>query len=222
MSTVNRPLLSTVLSAVLSFLITLSFLLTCGWFPFFSFRVSVSVNGIRHFSFACFFGLWHAIIIEICKGGGVCMDTGYFSEMQLARRRQGHFIELWHRKPNMSVSELSRQVGISRPTCYKLVKLLKARGDVRGLTVNGSAVAGQVMVSSDRRMRPAGDLSHFRRVDLLRIVRSHEDFVLSAFQLLCALDASFRQFRSDSGEVDVVRLTEAVNRHLRKMGRLVR
>ena len=52
--------------------------------------------------------------------------------MKIEPAVQWEFIRLWHRNVIMSVSQLSRMAGISRPTAYRILGLLKRRGDVRG------------------------------------------------------------------------------------------
>ena len=55
--------------------------------------------------------------------------------MQIPPDKQARFVGLWHQYPDMSVSELARRSGISRPTAYKILKKLSRRGDVRGSVV---------------------------------------------------------------------------------------
>lgn len=52
--------------------------------------------------------------------------------MHIPPEKQAVFMDLWHSYPDMSVSELARRSGISRPTVYSLFKKLARRGDVRG------------------------------------------------------------------------------------------
>ena len=52
--------------------------------------------------------------------------------MQIPPEKQARFMSLWHRYPDMTVSELARRSELSRPTVYKLFKKLARRGDVRG------------------------------------------------------------------------------------------
>lgn len=144
------------------------------------------------------------------------MEVGLVSGMQLPEDNHRHFIELWHRHPKMNITELCRRVGISRPTAYKLIKGLKARGDVRGKLCNGLSVTS-VLVSADR--LHFSDLSHHNRLDLLRVIRSHEECIAAAFKLLCASDSSLRRYRNEDGEIDVHALTHALLGRFRMLNR---
>ena len=50
------------------------------------------------------------------------------------------FVIAWHENPYDTIAELSASCRLSRPTCYKLQALLRARGDVRGEVIDGSPV----------------------------------------------------------------------------------
>ena len=52
--------------------------------------------------------------------------------MRIEPAVQWEFIRLWNRNVVMSVSQLARMAGISRPTAYRILHLLERRGDVRG------------------------------------------------------------------------------------------
>lgn len=52
--------------------------------------------------------------------------------MKIEPEVQSKFIRLWHRNVTMSISQLCRLSGVSRPTAYRILGLLKRRGDVRG------------------------------------------------------------------------------------------
>ena len=142
-----------------------------------------------------------------------------FHQLQTPPHRQRLFINLWHRRPNMAVSELSRQSRLSRPTCYKLIKLLEARGDIRGRTCNGESFAGRVTVTKSSPAASAGDLTHHRRRDLLRVIAVHEDFVNEALAYLCHMDASFKRFRNEDGEVDLPVLIDFLKGKNERRGR---
>lgn len=139
-------------------------------------------------------------------------DLQQFPEVQVGPARQDRFIGLWHRHPNMTMVELARRSKLSRPTCYKLVKLLQARGDVRGEVIDGAPVAGHVLVSKVGRVR---DLSHYRRVDLLRELTLHEDYVNTSFALLCKGDSALKRHRNDAGEIDLQALIDTIKGRLR-------
>lgn len=59
-------------------------------------------------------------------------DKTLFRQIRIDPEQQARFIAAWHKYPGMSISALSRHAGISRPTAYRLIKLLKQRGEIRG------------------------------------------------------------------------------------------
>lgn len=52
--------------------------------------------------------------------------------MKIEPGAQSEFVRLWHRNVTMSISQLCRLSGISRPTAYRILRKLRLRGDVRG------------------------------------------------------------------------------------------
>ena len=126
-----------------------------------------------------------------------------FHQVQVRVSIQRLFIQLYHQHPRMTVVELARRSKLSRPTCYKLIRLLEERGDIRGQLCNGEPFLPEVRV-----LKSAGDLSHMRRVDLLHVIDVHEEYVKSSLTYLCGLDKSFREFRNDKGEVNMVKLID--------------
>lgn len=126
-----------------------------------------------------------------------------FKQLQIPAWRQKSFIDLWHRNPRMTVTELARKSGLSRPTCYKLIRLLRERGDERGCIRDGERIARE----SAGAVGTAG-LAHYRRADLLRVITQHEEYVNETLSYLCGLDASFKRFRKSNGEVDVIGMVE--------------
>lgn len=135
------------------------------------------------------------------------MNIEIFEEVRVPKHNQRAFISLWHNKPHMSIVELARQSELSRPTCYRIIELLEQRGDIRGQVINGEPVASRVRVSQSS---SAGDISHYRRVDLVRVITMHEAFVKEVFRYLCLQDEAFRKYRNDDGDIDLPALTSAL------------
>ena len=136
-----------------------------------------------------------------------------FPDMQVPVYSQRLFIRLWHRFPGMHLTELSRQSKLSRPTCYKLVERLQARGDIRGEKCDGTRLSeSDIKISVDS--VSLGDLSHFRRPDLFRRIGVHEDFVRAAIQLLARYDRDFIGKLEDD-EVDLHELLSLIHRKLK-------
>ena len=128
-----------------------------------------------------------------------------FHQVQVRVSIQRMFIQLWHQHPRMTVVELARRSKLSRPTCYKLIKLLEERGDIRGQVKDGEPFLPEVRVLF---ADTVNDLSHMRRVDLLHTIDVHEAFVREALTFLSSSDASFKRFRNDKGEVDLSKLID--------------
>lgn len=64
-------------------------------------------------------------------------DAGLFPEVKVDSWKQEKFIVKWHQFPKLDIAKLSRLASISRPTAYRLLRLMEARGDVRGETFDG-------------------------------------------------------------------------------------
>ena len=128
-----------------------------------------------------------------------------FHQVQVRVSVQRLVIQLWHQHPQMTVVELARRSKLSRPTIYRLIKLMEQRGDIRGQVRNGEPFLPDVKVLfSDT----VGDLSHMRRVDLLHVIDVHGEYLKESLSYLIGTDASFKRFRNDKGEVDVAKLSE--------------
>ena len=142
-------------------------------------------------------------------------DTRYpdlFVQVQVPAHQQRLFIQLWHRHPAMPITELSRQARISRPTCYKLIKLLEARGDVRGEICNNEFLS-ETDIKIPAGEGSLGDLSHFRRQDLLRRIAVHEDFARVALKLLARYDRDFVGILEE--DLDLPKLLSRLERKLK-------
>lgn len=68
-------------------------------------------------------------------------EAGLFPDVKVDSWRQEKFIVKWHQFPRLGVAALSRLACISRPTAYRLIRLLEKRGDVRGEVCEGSPIA---------------------------------------------------------------------------------
>ena len=121
--------------------------------------------------------------------------------------KQRRFISRWHRHPEMSISELARAAGISRPTAYSLIESLEQRGDVRGEVQDGAPVLPS-------KIRGA-DYTGASRERLLQGLTVYEDFVQVVLQYFCARDMRYRQYRDEeTGDINVPAFTKAVRRAL--------
>ena len=127
-----------------------------------------------------------------------------FADMQLPWFRQEAFIKHWHGS-RVSVSELARRVGISRPSCYKLIDKLEARGDIRGEICNGEPVSMRVV-------QVEGDLTYATRRDLLRKLRDYNEFAKAAMSYVAAFDADFVGALEEGSETDGVDLQKLTDR----------
>ena len=74
--------------------------------------------------------------------------AGLFPEVKVDSWKQEKFIVKWHQFPKMNIAQLSRLASISRPTAYRLVRLLEARGDVRGEICEGTPVEDSRLTES--------------------------------------------------------------------------
>ena len=135
-----------------------------------------------------------------------------FADMQLPWFRQEAFIKHWHGS-RVGVSELARRVGISRPSCYKLIDKLEARGDVRGEICNGEPVSTRVV-------QVEGDLSYATRRDLLRKLRDYNEFAKAVMSYVAAFDAEFIGALEEGSETDGVDLRKLTDRLVIRCGSL--
>ena len=140
-----------------------------------------------------------------------------FADMQIPPHQQRVFIQLWHRHPNMPIVELSRQSKLSRPTCYKLIKKLRNRGDVRGIQCDDKPVSESVQVASGEVQ--VSDLSYFRRTDLIKRIGVLEEYVLASVKLLARSDRDFLRVL-DAEEFDLNKVLALVERKLDTPSRL--
>ena len=134
--------------------------------------------------------------------------------MQIAPFRQRAFIQLWHRHPDMSVVELARRSELSRPTCYRIIRLLEERGDIRGRICNKKHLADEVKVPASA-STSSGDLSYARRADLLRQLRIHEEYVRLSLSLLGRYDEAFSGYLTGE-EIDLPDVLKRLERTLER------